>query len=828
MKKKEYKNYFILIITILLMVFVTTRFTNVFGSNTDWINQHTVIPDYFRQLFYQTGNLLPNFAFHYGGGQNIFNLSYYGLLSPIILPSYLFPFIDMMTYMTLVNIIILIASGILFYKWLRSHNYNDKISLITSLLVILADSFIFHMHRHIMFVNYMPFLIMALMGVDKLIKDNKKSFLVISIFLMIMTSYYYSVCGILVVCIYYLYEYLNNNDKITVKLFFQDGFKFIGLIFTSIFMAGILLLPTAYTLFSGRGDSQSGINLLSLFIPNLHVGKVFVGTYAIGLSLLAFISLLYLFYTKKKNNIILGVILCLVLFLPIFRFILNGGLYLREKCFIPFMPLFGFLIAYFIDDLFNDKIDVKKFIIYLLIIMIPLYLINVKEYSYLYVLGFIIVLFLFSRYKNKKIVCFYLIIASFATTFMENLNEDYVSIENYNKYFDKNISTDINEILLNDDNYFRSNNLIYPTKTINKVYDSRYYTTNIYSSTYNENYLNFVRNFFETSMVEYNYFMVPASNNLLFNMFMGVKYLNSDYDPGLGYTKIGDNVYVNENVFPMFYATNNILSEREFDKYNYPFQTELLLKNVIVDGNSSNSDIDINISKTNLGYEIVKMDGIVINKENGKFILEVSDKGNITLKLNNELENKILFIDIFGLKENSCSYDNISMKINNVENVLTCRTWIYANKNNIFRYVISDEKINELNIELSKGIYNIDDVQMYLLDYDNIKNLKDTKKEFNITSMENDKIIGNIDVSSDSYFVTTLPYDEGFTVKVNGIEVSYEMINKGFVGFPIKSGHNEIEITYNSPWLDEGKAVSAFGVIIFIVISVFDYRKKKF
>ena len=55
--KKEYKNYVILITTIFLVVLVTTRFTNVFGSNTDWINQHTVIPDYFRQLFYSTGKI---------------------------------------------------------------------------------------------------------------------------------------------------------------------------------------------------------------------------------------------------------------------------------------------------------------------------------------------------------------------------------------------------------------------------------------------------------------------------------------------------------------------------------------------------------------------------------------------------------------------------------------------------------------------------------------------------------------------------------------------------------------------------------------------------
>ena len=45
---------------------------------------------YFRQLFYSTGKLLPNLAFNLGAGENLFNFAYYGLLSPVMLVSYLF------------------------------------------------------------------------------------------------------------------------------------------------------------------------------------------------------------------------------------------------------------------------------------------------------------------------------------------------------------------------------------------------------------------------------------------------------------------------------------------------------------------------------------------------------------------------------------------------------------------------------------------------------------------------------------------------------------------------------------------------------------------
>ena len=54
------------------------------------MSQHIQFADYLRSLFYDTYNLLPNFAFNLGGGENIYNISYYGLFNPIILISYLF------------------------------------------------------------------------------------------------------------------------------------------------------------------------------------------------------------------------------------------------------------------------------------------------------------------------------------------------------------------------------------------------------------------------------------------------------------------------------------------------------------------------------------------------------------------------------------------------------------------------------------------------------------------------------------------------------------------------------------------------------------------
>ena len=829
MKKfiNKYLNQIIIIFAILLVVFLTTKFSNMFGSNTDWINQHTIIPEYFRQTFYQTGKLIPNLALNYGGGQNIFNLSYYGLLSPLILPSYLLPFISMTTYLTIVNILVVIASSLLFYTFLKKHNFSNSISLTTTLLFTLSAPLIFQMHRHIMFVNYMPFLIMSLIGVDNLIQKNKKSLLIISIFLMIMTSYYYSVCGILVVGIYYIYAYLKYYQTFILKIFIKDLLKFIGLIFLPIMMSVILLLPTMYTLLIGRGESESNYTLLSLLTPYLHIHKIFCGTYAIGLSIIGFIALIYLFYTKKRHNITIGIISSIILFIPIFRYLLNGGLYLREKCFIPFLPLIAYFIAIFLKDLFNHKFNIKSFIIYIIIICVPLYYFNQSQYCYLILLGFIILLFIYKKYNKSWIINGYLIITALSICIVENLSEDIVSKNEYNKIFNQETTNTIKEILNNDKSFYRTNNLDYPTTTVNQIYDNRYLTTNYYSSTYNKNYLDFVRTEFKNSMLDYNYFLISGNKNILFNSFMGVKYLYSSNNLGLGYTNISNNLYQNELALPIIYGTSNLISLDTYQTYTYPYNIELLLNSTIIDDNNNlDTTINNNIKEVSLNYQIISNNGVDITKNNNEYILKVENTGHLKLKLDTPLNNKLLFIDLYGLKENTCSIDNIEMTINNVSNILTCKTWIYSNKNNTFHFLINDKYLDTLDITLKKGTYNITDIKTYILDYNSLLEIKNNKTEMIIENIDNDTINGTINLQEDGYLTTTFPYDEGFKIYIDGIESKIEKVNTAFLGTKLEKGYHKITITYHSPWLLAGKIISILGILIFSIIAIKEHCEK--
>ena len=269
--KKDFIYLTALVLTFLVLVFFYIKRTYLYGATTDWYQHNISIPEYFRTLFYSSKDLFPDLALNIGSGQNIYNLSYYGLLNPIILLSYLFPHISMLNYLTFTTILIVLISTIMMYKFLRKHDFNEEVSLISSMCFLLSTPIVLHSHHHLMYINYFPFLLMGLYGVDKKFKTNKSWLLILSVFLMIMTSYYFSIAGILCVLIYALYVYLQKNRKVTLKSFFKTLFYMIGPILIGIFLSSLVTIPSLLAIWARRVDTTSIIEPVELFIHPLEL-----------------------------------------------------------------------------------------------------------------------------------------------------------------------------------------------------------------------------------------------------------------------------------------------------------------------------------------------------------------------------------------------------------------------------------------------------------------------------------------------------------------------------------------------------------------------------
>lgn len=146
---------------------------NIFGAKVDWSSQHSVFPEYFRQQFYRTGQFFPEFALNIGGGQNIYNFSYYGLFSPVVLIGYLLPNVKMSDYMMVASIVCLAAAVIILYRWLKSREFTAAVSGMTALMFLFAGPMIYQSSHQIMFVNYMPFLCLTFCGIDRYFEQKK-------------------------------------------------------------------------------------------------------------------------------------------------------------------------------------------------------------------------------------------------------------------------------------------------------------------------------------------------------------------------------------------------------------------------------------------------------------------------------------------------------------------------------------------------------------------------------------------------------------------------------------------------------------------------------
>ncbi len=820
MNKKDYKLVAIILAIISGTILFLTKGHYLYGSTTDWITQHYRIPEYFRNLFYETHNLFPNFAFHLGAGQNIFYLSYYGLFSPIILLSYLFPFISMQNYIIGSTIISLFISIFLFYRWLRT-KYNTKMTFILTCLFAFATPLLFHSHRHIMFMNYMPFLIMGFMGVDAYFEERKKILLTISVFLLIMTSYFFSVSGIVALIIYGIYKYIEINPKPKLVSFIREGISFSFPFIVAVLMSGILLFPTLYTIMSGRVEGSS-ITLPQLLFPKLILTDVLYGGYSFGLTSLLLLGVIVGILSKEKGIRFLSIIMALLIAFPIFIYILNGGMYINGKVLIPFLPIAIFCVGYTMQ---LRKIAMRELLLFILLSLFIIFMNYNNAIVYLFVLDVILTI-IAVQIKNIKQITWILpivtLIIVFAGSISSNMKDTLAEPE---EYLYKEALEYINE----DTTFFRTNNLYNNLYSINQVFDNDFYTISIYSSTsspyYKDYYKNDMNNEFEYRSRE----ILATTKNLLSNIYLGNKYIIADSYQGAGYEKEYEgklNVYKNENVFSIGYATKNIMSEKEYESLPYPYNIDALLHYTIVKEDMENVyepkikkiELDTHVQNSEVEYqEIQKGYHIESSKQGSRLLLGIQNM--------NDLKDKILLIK-FTI-QNKSNIDRY-ITINDVKNKVTTKNWKYHNENYTFEYTLAESDISTLDIGFSKGKFDIVDIECYVLDTKDVLSIEKNMHSPLIIDKEKTKgdyIEGTIDVEYDGYFSISIPYDSGFKIFVDSKEIKYEKVNQNFIGFAIEKGEHKIQMEYTSPWSIFGKYVSCFGLIGFIVIILCQYRK---
>lgn len=78
---------------------------------------------------------------------------------------------------------------------------------------------------------------------------------------------------------------------------------------------------------------------------------------------------------------------------------------------------------------------------------------------------------------------------------------------------------------------------------------------------------------------------------------------------------------------------------------------------------------------------------------------------------------------------------------------------------------------------------------------------------------------------NDSFMIISIPYDEGWSIQVDGENVEYYNVNFGFIGLPIEKGTHDVTMYFVPNGLKQGIIISGISFIVLVVYVVLLKKK---
>ena len=752
MKKRD--KFYITILFILPILFVLCVSTySMYGSKLDWLAQHVSLADYFRQ----TKQLLPDSFENLQGQTNAFSFSYYGLLRPDVLISYLFPNVPTSFFIISYATLLWSFTGGLCYYWLRNKGYKDTICFFSSICCICANCF-FQSHQQIMFVEVLPFLFLSLILIDK----NKRQWISLCICMALFHNYFYTP-GMILILLLYDYDQHKTIKDMIVPIVLGVGF------------GAVLWLPTGYLIINNH-KSVVQTNLFNLFVPNLTLKGLVYDSYGCGLTVISWMALFQGIQFEKTKK--LSILLILMFIFPIFSYILNGTLYARTKILVLCLPLVLMILAHWLQERKLNKG---------LLVLAGLFLCTKTMF-----LGLLVALVFIGYYfmDKKECLMMYALVPMIVFTGL-NYNQC-LDPKLYNSMYSKDKQTLIQRNDLNQ----RTADLDQVGYSVNRIYDQKEMKASSYTSTSNTLYNTFVYDIIKSPISQSNRTIITDSENYLYLSMMSVQNVLSKDSDLYGYKEVdikgNYKLLKNKNVFPMVYVTNDTLSESKFDKLFYPYNLDTVYNRTIVNGETSNDYVSKMKLVKNLDQSI-----LIHNKK----------KTKKTIPIDFDAKNKLICID-FDIK----NYTNkkVSISINGMKNTLSKKYSVYPNGNKHFTYILSKKKFKQFDVTLSKGKYKISNIRVYTCDMDVFDRSVTEVKSLKTTSI----FKGEVTTSKEGYLVTSYPYEKGYEIYIDGKKQNVEIVNKAFVGCKIKKGSHIITIQFHAPFKNIGLCISMLSIMI--------------
>lgn len=809
-----------LTVSALLLMLLPLAPGTMFGSEGDWYSQHVGAAEALRQTILSTGTIFPQFV-GIGGGANAYDLAYYGLFRPDVLISCLFPETAMRTVISVYAAAGVIASVNFTYLWLKSKKLSTGFSLCGGQLMACAACF-FHAHHQIMFVNYMPFLVLALWAIDRIVDKKGTLPLTLCVFLICIHSFFYAPTCLVVSLLYGLHQLFRMPGPAHGKRSAQmvsTGARAAAAAILGIGMAAVLLLPAGLDILSTSKDA--GVFMDRSFpAVSLTFNGLLYQPYGCGMTMLALYCLLLSLESKRKR--FLSAAILLILAVPAVWLALSGFLYPREKILIPLVPLVVWLCADTLQAFYRG--EQKARILPALFCLMPVLLTEGDRKTLMLMdFGLIAVWMLLTAVKNtpqkvRQAALAVLLLVPVCTSYGVNCGEDYLMKDDIRQ---SRFSFGDITVFAEDDRYrfdYLANNYI----NSNVLPDGNLNKTASYLSVTNNLYSGFCYDTMRNPISLRNRVVLMPNRNSLFNYFMGIRYVLTEEDRiPYGYEMVfRRNGYVlaeNPDVLPVCYGTGRVPSEKALAQMEFPENVAALC--------------GVKVQKENPSAFF--KEPFPGNYEEAAALsakeTEQGDSGTVrcTLPLSQVVKDRVLIIS-FDLDRKDGRETCIT--INGMKNNLSGSNAPYPNENKHFTFILSEEKgIESLEMELTRGNYQMKNLTVFTSAIPHTADaditLPTADKSFQKDGQKVYK--GSIEMDRDGYFVTSYPWKEGYRVSVDGEDVKAEKVNTAFLGFPLDKGKHVIQIEFCAPGFFPGAVISLISLAAAALLAAMESMGKE-
>ena len=202
----------------------------------------------------------------------------------------------------------------------------------------------------------------------------------------------------------------------------------------------------------------------------------------------------------------------------------------------------------------------------------------------------------------------------------------------------------------------------------------------------------------------------------------------------------------------------------------------------------------------------------IVNENNIKYIKPESNIESY-IEISNKADK-----DIFLVPNKNISYEfNYKVYINNKE--------IESASSKEFPLFIKKDEEYKIIMKTSIVKVKYDNTNWYKFDYskyiNSINELKNNQLE--ITKYDKDnKIEGNINVNNKQTLLLTIPYNKGWTIKVDNKKVEYKICYDAFICLDLSKGKHNIKLHY----IPKGFIIGLIISVISLITSIIYIRKK--